>query len=73
MFDSWKAYHPMVWTLLIGTMFARMASFMSVPFLSVYLSQRTGLDTFVPPANTSPGSLESSTICGSHLSPWIRK
>lgn len=37
--EKMKAYHPIVWTLLFGTVFARGASFMALPFLALYLSQ----------------------------------
>ncbi|WP_238473793.1 MDR family MFS transporter [Paenisporosarcina cavernae] len=37
------AFHPMVWTLLLGTMFARGASFMALPFLALYLSNTHGV------------------------------
>lgn len=32
-----KAFHPLVWNLLIGTIFIRTASFMTVPFIALYL------------------------------------
>jgi MFS family permease len=34
-----KMFHPIVWTLLAGTIFARGASFMTMPFLAIYLSR----------------------------------
>ncbi|WP_240620344.1 MDR family MFS transporter [Peribacillus acanthi] len=34
-----RMFHPIVWTLLAGTIFARGASFMTMPFLAIYLSQ----------------------------------
>jgi MFS family permease len=37
------AFHPVVWTLLIGTIFARGASFMALPFLALYLSNTHGI------------------------------
>ena len=37
------SFHPVVWTLLIGTVFARGASFMAVPFLALYLSNTHGI------------------------------
>jgi MFS family permease len=37
------AFHPIVWTLLIGTVFARGASFMALPFLALYLSNTHGI------------------------------
>ncbi|OSX98072.1 hypothetical protein BTJ44_00364 [Bacillus mycoides] len=30
-------FHPLVWQLLGGTTFARTASFMTIPFLALYL------------------------------------
>lgn len=32
-----KVFHPLVWNLLIGTVFIRTASFMTVPFIALYL------------------------------------
>lgn len=37
------SFHPIVWTLLIGTAFARGASFMALPFLALYLSNTHGI------------------------------
>lgn len=37
------SFHPMVWTLLVGTVFARGASFMALPFLALYLSNTHGI------------------------------
>lgn len=37
------SFHPVVWTLLIGTVFARGASFMALPFLALYLSNTHGI------------------------------
>ena len=37
------SFHPVVWTLLIGTVFARGASFMALPFLALYLSNSHGI------------------------------
>lgn len=37
------SFHPVVWTLLIGTVFARGASFMALPFLALYLSSSHGV------------------------------
>ncbi|MBH8590904.1 endolytic transglycosylase MltG [Paenactinomyces guangxiensis] len=38
-------YHPLVWSLLFGTAFTRTAAFMSLPFLAIYLSDHTELNT----------------------------
>ena len=32
-----KYFHPLVWIILSGTIFARTASFMAMPFLALYL------------------------------------
>ncbi|HEY4391892.1 MAG TPA: MFS transporter, partial [Paenibacillus sp.] len=32
-----KQIHPLCWTIIAGTIFGRMATSMSVPFLSIYL------------------------------------
>ncbi|WP_274362305.1 MDR family MFS transporter [Paenibacillus thermotolerans] len=37
-------YHPIVYTILVGTAFSRIASSMSIPFLAIHLLQRTDLD-----------------------------
>lgn len=34
-----RYFHPIVWQLLAGTVFARTASFMTMPFLVIYLQQ----------------------------------
>ncbi|WP_246258618.1 MDR family MFS transporter [Kroppenstedtia pulmonis] len=39
-----QEYHPLVWVLVGGTVFARAAAFMSLPFLAVYLSRTTGMN-----------------------------
>ncbi len=38
----WGAqYHPIVWTIIMGTIFSRMSLFMTMPFLAIYLSKTT--------------------------------
>lgn len=34
--------HPLAWTIVIGTMFGRLVTSMSIPFLSIYLTQVLG-------------------------------
>ncbi len=43
----YREYHPLVWVLVGGTVFARAASFMSLPFLAIYLSQTTGMSSIL--------------------------
>ena len=42
MFNKFS-FHPVVWTLLLGTIFARGASFMAIPFLALYLASTEGI------------------------------
>ncbi|QQE75648.1 MFS transporter [Brevibacillus composti] len=37
-------FHPIVWSLVVGTVFVRAASSMSMPFLFLYLSKQTDMD-----------------------------
>ncbi|MFD2369275.1 MDR family MFS transporter [Brevibacillus sp. GCM10020057] len=39
-----QEFHPIVWSLVIGTVFVRAASSMSMPFLFLYLSNHTDMD-----------------------------
>ncbi|MDN4094118.1 MFS transporter [Brevibacillus agri] len=39
-----QEYHPIVWSLVVGTVFVRAASSMSMPFLFLYLSNQTDMD-----------------------------
>lgn len=39
-----KYFHPVVWNILIGTVFARVASFMTIPFLALYLHRELDAD-----------------------------
>nr|WP_224773488.1 hypothetical protein [Metabacillus idriensis] len=34
-----KQIHPLGWNILVGTIFGRMATSMSIPFLAIYLTQ----------------------------------
>ncbi|MFC3749723.1 MDR family MFS transporter [Paenibacillus sp. GCM10012306] len=37
-----KHIHPLAWTIIIGTLFGRLVTSMSIPFLSIYLTQVLG-------------------------------
>ncbi|WP_454191662.1 MDR family MFS transporter [Paenibacillus sp. Marseille-Q7038] len=37
-----KEIHPLAWTIIVGTIFGRMATSMSIPFLSIYLIKTMG-------------------------------
>ncbi|AOZ94424.1 MDR family MFS transporter [Paenibacillus crassostreae] len=42
MITQLKQIHPLSWTIIIGTIFGRMATSMSIPFLSIYLIKTMG-------------------------------
>lgn len=37
-----RQIHPLAWTIIVGTMFGRLVTSMSIPFLSIYLTQVLG-------------------------------
>lgn len=49
--NRWQAFyrsnHPIVWTLLLGTVLANVASSMALPFLAVYLSRTTEMSSLL--------------------------
>lgn len=42
--EKLSEFHPIVWSLVVGTVFVRAASSMSMPFLFLYLSNQTDMD-----------------------------
>lgn len=40
-----KKLHPLIWNIIIGTMFGRMATSMSIPFLAIYLTKMKGISS----------------------------
>jgi MFS family permease len=52
-----KSYHPIVRSLLVGTILARLASSMSLPFLAIYLLKHTDLSTVMIGIIIGAGSL----------------
>lgn len=46
MFPQLKQIHPLSWTIIIGTIFGRMATSMSIPFLSIYLISKLSATPF---------------------------
>ncbi|MFB6468254.1 MDR family MFS transporter [Cytobacillus sp. Hz8] len=63
-------FHPIVWVLLIGTVLARGASFMTLPFLSIYLSKNLHLHPIVIglTVGMSPLMATIGGFIGGHLS-----
>ncbi|KQL52350.1 MFS transporter [Heyndrickxia shackletonii] len=67
---SLKGFHPIVWTLLGGTVFARGASFMAMPFLALYLSHTEGIHPVIIGIIVGIGPLSGTVggFIGGHLS-----
>ncbi|MFP3918085.1 MFS transporter [Lysinibacillus telephonicus] len=40
-------FHPLVWNILFGTIFTRVASFMTIPFLALYLQRELGASPLI--------------------------
>ncbi|MCM3783807.1 MFS transporter [Neobacillus mesonae] len=56
--NNLRQIHPLAWTIIVGTMFGRMATSMSIPFLSIYLIKTMGAS----PAETGMVVAVSSLI-----------
>ena len=63
-------FHPIVWVLLIGTVLSRGASFMTLPFLSIYLSRHMDLSPIVIGLTVGMSPLMATVggFIGGHLS-----
>ncbi len=66
----YNAYHPLVWTLLAGTVFARGASFAAMPFLALYLSKTADISPLLIGITIGIGPLTGTLggFIGGHLS-----
>jgi MFS family permease len=67
---TFREYHPIVWTLLAGTVFARGASFAAMPFLALYLSKTADLSPLLIGITIGIGPLTGTLggFIGGHLS-----
>ncbi|MCM3116887.1 MFS transporter [Neobacillus sp. MER 74] len=65
-----RQFHPIVWVLLIGTVLSRGASFMTLPFLSIYLSRHMDLSPIVIGLTVGMSPLMATVggFIGGHLS-----
>lgn len=63
-------FHPIVWVLLVGTVLSRGASFMTLPFLSIYLSRHLDLSPIVIGLTVGMSPLMGTVggFIGGHLS-----
>ncbi|OAJ72684.1 hypothetical protein AYJ08_17305 [Brevibacillus sp. SKDU10] len=59
----WQEFHPIIHSLLIGTIFVRAASSMSMPFLAIHLSKTTDLSPVMIGITIGAGPL-ASTVGG---------
>lgn len=69
-------YHPIVWTIVYGTIFSRMSLFMTMPFLAIYLSKTTHTNPVWIGITIGIGPLTStfiSFIGGTLSDRWGRK
>lgn len=76
---KWKkygGYHPVVWILLLGTAMTRIASFMSLPFLVIHLSENLKMDSLSVGLTLGAAGLTGAlgSFVGGYLSDrWGRK
>ncbi|MDA1474959.1 MDR family MFS transporter [Bacillus changyiensis] len=67
---NWKDIHPLSWTIIIGTVFGRMGTTMSIPFLAIYLTQVKGASAAFAGAVIATSSLIglAASFYGGYLS-----
>ena len=65
-----KQFHPIVWVLLIGTVLSRGSAYMTLPFLSIYLSRHMELSPIVIGLTVGMSPLMATVggFIGGHLS-----
>ncbi|MFZ7944661.1 MDR family MFS transporter [Neobacillus sp. 19] len=63
-------FHPIVWVLLIGTVLTRCSAFMTLPFLSIYLSRHMDISPIIIglTVGMSPLMATAGGFIGGHLS-----
>jgi MFS family permease len=63
-------FHPIVWVLLIGTVLSRGSAFMTLPFLSIYLSRHMDLSPIIIGVTVGMSPLMATVggFIGGHLS-----
>ncbi|WJQ79882.1 MDR family MFS transporter [Brevibacillus brevis] len=64
-----QEFHPIVWSLVVGTVFVRAASSMSMPFLFLYLSNQTDMSLAMIGLTIGAGPL-AGTIGGFFAGAW---
>lgn len=71
--EQLRSIHPLAWTIIVGTIFGRMATSMSIPFLSIYLTTRLGVTPFHTGVIVSVSSLVGifASFYGGYISDQI--
>ncbi|MDZ5472870.1 MFS transporter [Bacillus sp. 31A1R] len=75
-FVFFKQFHPVVWTILVGMILIRGAAFMTLPFLSIYLSRNLDVNPWIIGITVGISPLMSTVggFIGGQLSDrWGRK
>ncbi|WP_082096654.1 MDR family MFS transporter [Paenibacillus wulumuqiensis] len=57
-----KFIHPLAWTIIIGTMFGRLVTSMSIPFLAIYLTSALGVSATLTGIIVAASSLAGVSI-----------
>ncbi|MCY8605298.1 MFS transporter, partial [Bacillus sonorensis] len=68
--QKWQNIHPLSWTIIVGTIFGRMGTTMSIPFLAIYLTQVKGASAAFAGAVIAASSLIgiAASFYGGYLS-----
>ncbi|WP_195258086.1 MDR family MFS transporter [Bacillus paralicheniformis] len=68
--QKWQNIHPLSWTIIVGTIFGRMGTAMSIPFLAIYLTQVKGASSGFAGAVIAASSLIgiAASFYGGYLS-----
>ncbi|MEC1260402.1 MFS transporter [Bacillus swezeyi] len=67
---KWQNIHPLSWTIIVGTIFGRMGTTISIPFLAIYLTQVKGASAAFAGAVIAASSLIgiAASFYGGYLS-----
>ncbi|WP_017812286.1 MDR family MFS transporter [Paenibacillus shenyangensis] len=57
-----KMIHPLAWTIIVGTMFGRLVTSMSIPFLAIYLTSTLGVSATLTGIIVAASSLAGVSI-----------
>lgn len=60
--QAFKQIHPLAWTIIVGTMFGRLVTSMSIPFLAIYLTSSMGVSATLTGVIVAASSLAGVSI-----------